>query len=129
MAPPNVSYNSRLVGFAGPPMQMSHIASWNQTFDPINAITETSPIIFNIPASSNFIDLSQTRLKIRVKLTDDKGADLDGATDKNKFALVCNPIGSLFKQVKLLANGQLLTPSTDFYSYKSFVDTLFFSRP
>ena len=129
MAPPNVSYNSRLDGFAGPPIQMSHIASWNQTYDPTNAITETSPIIFNIPASSNFIDLSRTRLKIRVKLTDVSGADLDAGAAKNKFALVCNPIGSIFKQVKLLANGQLLTPTTDFYSYKSFVDTLFSITP
>ena len=129
MPPPNVSYSSRLDGFAGPPIQMSHTASYNHTYDPTNAITETSPIIFNIPASSDFIDLSRTRLKIRVKIIDDKGADMDEETDKNKFAFVCNPIGSIFKQVKLLANGQLLTPTTDFYSYKSFVDTLFSVTP
>ena len=81
----NVSYNSRLDGFAGPPMQMSHIASFNQTYDPTNAITDTSPIIFNIPASSHFIDLSKTRLKIRVKITGDDGLELDPNTDKNKF--------------------------------------------
>ena len=125
----NVSYNSRLDGFAGPPMQMSHIASFNQTYDPTNAITDTSPIIFNIPASSHFIDLSKTRLKIRVKITGDDGLELDPNTDKNKFALACNPIASIFKQVKLLANGQLLTPSTDFYPYKAFVDTLFTITP
>ena len=128
MAPPNIVANSRLDGFAEVPIQLSNHSSWNQTFEPTNAITDSSPINFTIPPSPQFINLSRTRFKLRVKLTDETGNDLDDG-DKDKYALICNPIASLFKHVKLIANGTTLTPSGDFYPYKAFIDTLFTATP
>ena len=129
MAPPNICTNPRLDGFADVPIQLSHHSAWNQTFEPTNAIAENAPITFTIPPSPQFINLSRTRLKIKVKLTAEDGSPLindeTNTTDKGRFALVCNPIASLFKSAKLLVQGTTLTPSGDFYGYKAFIDTLF----
>lgn len=128
MAPPNIATNARLDGFAEVPVQLSNNYSYNQTFDPVNAIADGAPINFTIPAAPQFINLSRTRLKIRVKLTGESGGNLV-AGDKDKLALICNPIASLFKHVKLIANGTTVTPSGDFYGYKAFIDTLFSATP
>ena len=124
MAPPNISFSSRLDGFRDPPLQLSHQKTWYQTFEPLNTITDTSPIIFAIPPCNQFINLSRTRLKIRVKITDAEGGNLVEGDD-NQLALVCNPIGAIFKHVKLLIGGTPVTSGNDLYPYKSFTDTLF----
>ena len=124
MAPPNISFSARLDGFRDPPLQLSHLKTWYQTFEPLNTITDTTPIIFSIPPCDQFINLSRTRFKIRVKITDAEGGDL-AAGDDNQVALVCNPIGAIFKHVKLLIGGTPVTSGNDIYPYKSFTDTLF----
>ena len=126
MAPPVISASSRCDGFSEVPTQISHIKSYEQLFEPQNAIRSAAPIIFTIPPSLQFINSAQTRLKIRCKIVKEKRGKLVAAENK-KVALACNSIHSLFKLVTLKIGDTIVTPSGDQYPYKAFIDTLFSS--
>lgn len=126
MVPPVISASSRLDGFSESPIQASHIDSWNQVFEPQNSIQDGSPITFLIPPSPEFINLSRTKLKIKVKIIKSGGGNLVAA-DNKKVALACNSMHSLFKHVTLKVGDTIVTPSGDQYPYKAFIDTLFSS--
>ena len=126
MAPPVISASSRLDGFSETPIQVSHIESWHQVFEPQNSIQDGSPITFLIPPSPQFINLSRTRLKIKVKIIKSGGGNMVAA-DNKKVALACNSMHSLFKHVTLKIGDTIVTPSGDQYPYKAFIDVLFSS--
>jgi len=90
-------------------------------FQPISNITPSAPIEFQVTGTENYLDLAKTMLFIKFKVTKADGSNLD---NDEKVGPVNLPIQSLFKQVDVFLNGNLITQSTGTYSYKSMFETL-----
>ena len=81
---------------------------------------EQSELEFLIPAEHDtYIDLN-IRLYVRGKLTAD-GMDLD-STDFTSTAN--NLLHSLFTQCSITLNGTTITPMSDLYQYRPYLETL-----
>ena len=80
------------------------------------------PIEFLIPGSGDdYLDLPNTMLHVQAKVTRADGADLDLA---DSVGPVNNWLHSLFSQVDVYLNGTLVTPSTNTYAYRVYIETL-----
>lgn len=91
-------------------------AKW-QTYQPLNPLTSTTDNLeFVIPGTANEgIDMNNISIYIRGKITDGADANLL-ITDLAQPAP--NFLASLFRNVDLSINGQMLTRSTREYAYK-----------
>lgn len=103
--------------FAVPPTQSSVESGIIQCFRPISALTDTSPIEFIIPASSEeYIDLSHTTINLSVRII---------TTGEN---VVCAPINnflhSMFSQVDVFLNQRNVCPPSSHYGYRSYIEKL-----
>ena len=82
----------------------------------------SGPIEFLIPGSGDdYLDLANTMLHVQVKVTRANGDDLDLA---DPVGSVNNWLHSLFSQVDVYLNGTLVTPSTNTYAYRAYIETL-----
>ena len=80
------------------------------------------PIEFLIPGSGDdYLDFANTMLHVQVKVTRANGDDLDLA---DPVGPVNNWLHSLFSQVDVYLNGTLVTPSTNTYAYRAYIETL-----
>ena len=95
---------------------------------PLGSIGSANNIEFfiNQKGSDEYIDLANTFLHVRAKVTDEKGeAIADGAT----VAPVNNFLHSLFSQVDISLNNTLVTPSENTYAYRAYIEnTLNYDR-
>lgn len=102
--------------FAVPPTQNSVESGSIHCCRPVSALTDTSPIEFIIPASSEeYIDLSHTALHLVVKIN---------ATANQNVAPVNNFLHSMFSQVDVFLNQRNICPPTSHYSYRSYIESL-----
>lgn len=103
--------------FAVPPTQNSVESGSVQCYRPVSALTNTSPIEFIIPASSEeYIDLAHTSLHIVVRLVP--------ATPTQNVAPVHNFLHSMFSQVDVFLNQRNICPPSSHYSYRSYIESL-----
>ena len=80
------------------------------------------PIELLIPGSGDdYLDLANTMLHVQVKVTRANGDDLDLV---DPVGPVNNWLHSLFSQVDVCLNGTLVTPSTNTYVYRAYIETL-----
>lgn len=92
-------------------------------FKTVATIGQDSPLEFHIPAhSEEYLDLSQTQLKLVVKLVQSDGTDLTAAI---KAVPVNNFLHSLFSDVTVSLNQKIVTPSNNLYPYRAYLQTLF----
>lgn len=104
-------------------IEMDGILSHSSTLD-----SDTAPIEFDIQGQGDeYIDLSQTYLQIVCKFTKSDGAALTGANSAS--TPVNNIIHSLFSEIDLTLNGKIVTPGTDTYPYKAYLEKLLSYRP
>ena len=89
---------------------------------PVNPFTTgIHPIDFQIDPQEDFINLAKSYFELELQLK------LDNATNlaNNTLVTVCNNlIHSLFKQINVRLNGTLISPQTDTYHHKAFIDTV-----
>ena len=96
------------------------------------AATGINPITFSIPPQDNFVDLSETRVFIKLKLDHAiagyEGIEMDRAistgTSTKNVRLVNNFAHSLFSQIRLKLNGALMTLDSHDYHHKAYIETL-----
>ena len=88
---------------------------------PISTLSSSSPIEYQIVGTENYLDLAKTMLFVRLKVTKANGANLN---EKEKVGPINLFLQSLFKQVDVYLNGNLITQSTGTYSYKSYLETI-----
>ena len=92
-------------------------------YGPINPFTTgINPIDFQIDPQEDYIDLSRRYFEIEWKLM-----KADGTTEEDKADkafLVNNIAHSIFKQISVRLNGTLISPQTDTYHYKAYIETL-----
>lgn len=88
---------------------------------PRNTIIPNNPLVFQIDASSDFVDLARTQLKVVLSMRDADNANLD----QNAIAAPVNNIcSSLFSQVSVSLKGTTISHSDPNYSYRSYFENL-----
>lgn len=113
---------SELDIFTIPPTQTSIEKGSLIPYNPIASITAGGPVEFYIPgASDEYIDLSQTQLYVRAKITNANGTDLAADAPVGPVNLFLH---SLFSQVDVALNERLITGSTPSYPYRAMIETL-----
>jgi len=87
-----------------------------QSYEPLNALSNATNMEFIIPGTANEgVDMNNITLYIRGKVTKADGAGFDNT---DLVQPVNNFLNSLFRNVDLSMNGQLLTRATRDYAYK-----------
>lgn len=108
--------------FDVPPTQMVIEDSEYVEYRPFGGLNALGPIDFIIPGtSSKYIDINNTQLYLKVKITNADGSDC-GAADK--VAPVNLLMHSMFSQVDVSLNGKLISDSTPTYPYRAMIETL-----
>ena len=111
--------NPALRLFQVPPTDLS-MASYRMV--PIHPFTTgINPIDFQIDPQEDYVDLSRSYFEIELSLKKAGGGNV--VADENTF-LVNNIGHSLFKQISVRLNNTLISPQTDTYHYKAYLETL-----
>ena len=89
---------------------------------PINPFTTgIHPIDFQIDPQDDFINLAKSYFEVELQLKLDNAGNIANDT----LVTICNNfIHSLFKQINVRLNGTLISPQTDNYHHKAFIDTV-----
>ena len=113
---------SELDLFAVPPTQTSiEHGGWIE-HQPITSLDSGGPIEFVVPGAGDaYIDLANTYLLVRAKVVRGVGTDI---ADDAPVAPVNNWLHSLFSQVDVHLNDTLVTPSSNTYPFRAYVETL-----
>ena len=113
---------SELDLFAVPPTQMSIDDGRWVEHQPLTSLDSGGPIEFMLPGTGDaYLDLANTYLLIRAKVVRGDGTDLAADT---QVAPVNNWLHSLFSQVDVYINDTLVTPSSNTYPFRAYVETL-----
>ena len=113
---------SELDLFAVPPTQTSiEEGTWIE-HQPLTSLDSCGPIEFILPGTGDaYLDLANTYLLVRAKIVNGNGTDIVADTP---VAPVNNWLHSLFSQVDVYLNDTLVTPSSNTYPFRSYVETL-----
>lgn len=95
-------------------------------YRPTAHLTEGATITFAIAGNgAQYIDLKNTRLHTKVQIVKADGSPLDITEDSVAFANL--PIHSLWKQVDVTLNQQVIGESTQLYPLKAYIETVLHS--
>ena len=113
---------SELDFFTLPPTQTSiESSSWIE-YKPVTSLTDDAPIEFVIPGHGDeYLDLARTLIYLKLQVVDGKGGNLP------KGALVApvnNFLHSMFSQIDVSLNQKAVSPSTNGYNYRAYIETL-----
>ncbi|XP_064641994.1 uncharacterized protein F54H12.2-like [Lineus longissimus] len=127
------STKSELDIFQLPPTQIAvDLAQWVE-FRPLNTLTDGGPIEFVVKGEpDNYLDLAHTQLYIKLRVIKKDGTNLtqetvdaDGnKTAGSKVAPVNLLLHSLFSQADVSFNDRLISPSSNTYPYRGYLETL-----
>ena len=114
--------NSELVLFAIPPPQTSiEEGGWIE-HQPLTSLDSGCPIEFILPGNGDaYLDLANTYLLVRAKIVNGNGTDIVADT---QVVPVNNWLHSVFSQVDVYLNDTLVTPSSNTYPFRPYVETL-----
>lgn len=102
--------------FAVPPTQSSVESGSIQCYRPVSALTDSAPIDFIVPGSSEeYIDLSHVTLHLFVKIN---------GTPNQNVAPANNFLHSMFSQVDVFLNQRNVSPPSSHYHYRSYIEKL-----
>ena len=109
--------------FSVPPTQTSIEHGHYVEFLPLASIGSTSSIEFfiNQKGASEYLDLSNTFLHVKARVTQEDGSDIPENAD---VAPVNNFFHSLFSQVDISLNNTLVTPSENTYAYRAIIENI-----
>lgn len=120
--------NPRLDLFKDALVNMSNRDFTIASYDPIYAVVPDNPITFIVNGDTSFLNLSESLLRFKIKVVQQNGNDL--TADMNGHVALSNfAFGSAFKSVKVKLNGCEVTPRSDLYAYKAYIDQLFSTTP
>jgi hypothetical protein len=109
--------------FNDPGYDVTRLATQIQSVFPVTTIQDRlAPIQFYIKSNdTQYIDLGATKLKLKVRILADKGQLIK---DGENVAPANNFLHSLFSQASCYFNETLVTPQSNAYPYKSYLETL-----
>ncbi|XP_046582180.1 uncharacterized protein F54H12.2-like [Haliotis rubra] len=109
--------------FTLPPYQSSVQSHYFIQNRPISQINDTTPLEFKVSNSgADYIDLKRTRLHLKVKVTQADG-NTDLAAEEN-VAPVNLFMQTLFSQVSVYLQNELVSSTNNYYPYKSMMKAL-----
>ena len=111
--------NPGLVVFRVPPTDISINAYRMVTIHPTTS--GINPMEFIIPALDDHVDLNRSYFTMDLRLKTTNAAHL-GAVDK--LWVTNNLAHTIIKQIDLRLNGTLISPQSDTYHYKAYLETL-----
>lgn len=108
--------------FTVPPTQSDILGSQYLEFKPQNTLSSTGPLEFTIPGQSDsYLDLSQTQLHVKAKITQADGTDLPQDAP-------CAPVNlflhSMFNQVDVFLNDKMVSVPSNTYAYRAYLESL-----
>ena len=111
---------SELELFAVPPTQTSiEEGGWIE-HQSLTSLDSGGPIEFILTGTADaYLDLANTYLLVRAKIVNGNGTDMVADTP---LAPVNNWLHSLFSQVDVYMNDTLVTPSSNTYPFRSYVE-------
>jgi len=97
-------------------------------FQPTAPLNESAALEFHYSgSSSDYIDLSKIKLKMKLKITK---ADGTAVTDTDNVGFINLPSQTMFSQLDVFMQDKLITSSTNsHYSYKALLDVMFNTKP
>ncbi|XP_072041591.1 uncharacterized protein F54H12.2-like [Amphiura filiformis] len=108
--------------FSVPPTQTDILSSQFLEYKPLNAVTSDGPLEFTVPGSPDgYLDLSQTQLYIRAKITLPDGADIPQDAPVGPTNLFLH---SMFNQVDVHLNDRMVSVASNTYAYRAMIETL-----
>ncbi|XP_055999297.1 uncharacterized protein F54H12.2-like [Ostrea edulis] len=116
--------------FKVPPTNVTLEDSKWMEYYPISSTlnSDTAPIEFEIKGQGDeYLDLSQSYLQMVCKFTKADGTALTGAGSTS--TPVNNILHSLFSEIDVSLNGKVITPGTDTYPYKAYLEKLLSYAP
>ena len=111
--------NPMLDLFQVPPTDISHVSYRMVPISPFT--TGINPVDFQIDPQEDFVDLSHSYFEIQWNT---KKSDGNNTANTDRTYFVNNLAHSLFKQISVRLNGTLISPQTDTYAYKAYLETL-----
>ena len=115
------SVHTGLYLFAIPPTQTAVQDGLWVEYHPLATMAPSAPVEFSISgATSDYLDLSNTFLHLKTKITNPDGTNL---ADDAAVAPVNYWLHSLFSQVDVLLNDTLVTPSKNTYPYRAYIES------
>ena len=113
---------SELDLFTLPPTLTSLEKAQHVEYLPIGSLTDDTPIEFFVSSRGDeYIDLAKTYIYIEAKITKADGTALE---ENAKVGPVNLWLHSLFSQIDLSLNGELVTSSNNTYPYRAYLETL-----
>ncbi|XP_033222818.1 uncharacterized protein F54H12.2-like [Belonocnema kinseyi] len=114
---------SELNLFSIPPIQTSIESSQWVHYKPVPSLTDYSPIEFVVPGHGDeYIDLAHTMLNFKVKLITPPRV-LTNVEQLDRVGPVNNPLHSLFSQVDVYFNQKVISPLSNSYAYRAYIET------
>ncbi|XP_072051654.1 uncharacterized protein F54H12.2-like [Amphiura filiformis] len=108
--------------FSVPPTQTDILSSQFLEYKPLNAVTSDGPLEFTVPGSPDgYLDLSQTQLYVRAKITLPDGADIPQDAPVGPTNLFLH---SMFNQVDVHLNDRMVSVASNTYAYRAMIETL-----
>src|SRR5271156_4086293 len=87
---------------------------------------DKGPLEFVLKDNKEHINLEETTLTVKVKITNADGTAIDSKTSSDaQVALVNNAMHSLFRDVELQINGKCIEGGDNMYAYKSYISSMF----
>lgn len=113
--------------FSVPPTQTSVETGAFVEYHPLSTLSHGAPIEFHISgATADYIDLNNTFVHVRAKVTKADGTNLEANTE---VAPINYWLHSLFSQVDISLNDTLITASENTYPFRSYIEaTLNYGR-
>jgi len=110
------------VDLFGPIMQQNFLLNeFNRQFAPIASLAEGAPIEFLVKGADQlYLDLNDSFLHLRVKMTKANGTNMDAATG----TIINLPIHSMFREVDVEMNGKSVSEPNNLYPYRAYLETL-----
>lgn len=108
--------------FSAPMTQLSIEDKIYTEIQPLSAITDGGPIEFFIPGDGEkYLDLNDTLLHLRVKITNEDGTNLP---DDAPVGLINYPLNTIFSQCDVTLGDRLISQSSSTHQYRAMIETL-----
>lgn len=108
--------------FSAPMTQLSIEDKKYQECQPLSALNDNSPIEFFIPGDGEkYLDLNDTMLHLRVKITEKDGTNIPVDT---AVGLINYPLNTIFSQCDVILGDRLISQSSSTHPYRAMIETL-----
>ena len=112
---------SELDVFSVPCSQTSIESSGYLEYNPVSSLNDGTPVEFFVNGSGDYIDLANSLIHVKVKITKADGTNIDGADNVGPANLLLH---TMFSEVDVKLNDVMISSTNNTYPYRSYIETL-----